>query len=75
MFLGTTVIISVTGDNYDATDQTAEITLTLDPIFYFWNPYNREVEVDNLMVHFDVGLSGTVNIEVTTGGTHNHLLA
>ena len=65
VFLGTTVIISVTGDNYDATDQTAEITLTLDPIFYFWNPYNREVEVDNLMVHFDVGLSGTVNIEVT----------
>jgi len=69
VFLGTTVIISITGDNYDATDQTAEITLTLDPIFYFWNPYNRKVEVDNLMVHFDVGLSGTVNIEVTTGGS------
>jgi len=65
VFLGTTVIISVTGDNYDAVTQTAEITLTLDPIFYFWNPYNREVEVDNLMVHFDVGLSGTVNILVT----------
>ena len=64
VFLGTTVIISVTGDNYDATTQTAEITLTVDPIFYFWNPYNREVEVDNLMVHFDVGLSGTVNILV-----------
>jgi len=65
VFLGATVIISVTGDNYDPSTQTAEITLTLDPIFYFWNPYNREVEVDNLMVHFDVGLSGTVNVLVT----------
>ncbi|MDB4055519.1 hypothetical protein N9496_05960 [Akkermansiaceae bacterium] len=65
VFLGTTVIISVTGDNYDPATQTAEITITLDPIFYFWNPYNREVEVDNLMVHFDVGFSGTVNIWVT----------
>ena len=65
VFLGTSSIISVTGDNYDPVTQTAEITITLDPIFYFWNPYNRELEVDNLMVHFDVGFSGTVNIWVT----------
>jgi hypothetical protein len=71
VFLGTTAIISVTGDNYDPVTQTAEITLTLDPIFYFWNPYNREVEVDNLMVHFDVGLSGTVNILVTDTASGN----
>ena len=38
VFLGTTAYLSVTGDNYDPTTQTAEMTLTLDPIFYFWNP-------------------------------------
>ncbi len=64
-FLGTTALLSVIATNYDPGTQTAEIAITVDPIFYFWNPYNRQLEVDNLMVHFETGMSGTVDIAVT----------
>ncbi|MDG1357468.1 MAG: hypothetical protein P8P36_04675, partial [Akkermansiaceae bacterium] len=70
VFLGATALISVTGSNYNATNQTADVTITFDPIFYYWNPYNREIEVDNLMVHFASGMSGTVNISVTDTATN-----
>jgi hypothetical protein len=70
VFLGATALISVTGSNYNATNQTADVTITLDPIFYYWNPYNREIEVDNLMVHFASGMSGTINIWVTDTATN-----
>ena len=45
--LGTTLLYSVLLQNYSAADQTAEIAIALDPIFYLWNPYNRRITVDN----------------------------
>ena len=42
VFLGTTCIFSVIATNYDPADQTAEVAITMDPIYYLWNPYNRE---------------------------------
>ena len=69
VFLGTTCIFSVIATNYDPNDQTAEVAITMDPIYYLWNPYNREIEVDNVLVHFETGMSGSINIELTDTAT------
>ncbi|MEO0414990.1 MAG: hypothetical protein AAF226_08575 [Verrucomicrobiota bacterium] len=66
--LGTTCLLSVIATNYDAASQTAEIAIGIDPIFYLWNPYNREVEVDNLAVYFETGMPGTVTLTIESAG-------
>ncbi|MGB2351895.1 MAG: hypothetical protein ACPH9O_09745, partial [Akkermansiaceae bacterium] len=64
VLLGTSTILGITGANYDAATQEADVAITLDPIFYLWNPYNREIEVDNIMTHFETGFAGTVKIQL-----------
>ena len=69
VLLGTTTLYSVTATNYDAATQTADVAITLDPIFYLWNPYNRELEVDNFLVHFETGMPGRIDVELTDTAT------
>jgi hypothetical protein len=70
VLLGTSTILGITGANYDAATQEADVAITLDPIFYLWNPYNREIEVDNIMTHFETGFAGTVKIQLWDTATN-----
>jgi hypothetical protein len=52
-----------------APDETAELAVTLDPLFYFWNPYNRKIKCENIAVTFSNGVPGRVVFDyVTTSG-------
>jgi hypothetical protein len=69
--LGTTSLISVMATNYDANTQMADIAIAIDPIFYLWNPYNRELVVDNVAVYFETGFPGSVRVTITDAGVEN----
>jgi hypothetical protein len=49
-----------------APNQTADLAVGLDPLFYFWNPYNRKIKCENLAVTLGTGFPGRVVFEVTT---------
>lgn len=66
--LGTSFLVSMLAKNVTgvAPDQTAELAVGLDPLFYFWNPYNRKIECENLAVTLGTGFPGRVVFEVKT---------
>ena len=66
--LGTSFLVSMLAKNVTgvAPNQTAELAVGLDPLFYFWNPYNRKIKCENLAVTLGTGFPGRVVFEVTT---------
>ena len=68
--LGTSILVSMLAKNVSgaAPNQTADLAVGLDPLFYFWNPYNRKIKCENLAVTLGVGFPGRVAFEVTTTG-------
>ena len=68
--LGTSILVSMLAKNVTGAspNQTAELAVGLDPLFYFWNPYNRKIRCENLAVTLDVAFPGRVKLDVTTTG-------
>lgn len=66
--LGTSVLVSMLARNVTgvAPNQQADLAVGLDPLFYFWNPYNRKIECENIAVVLGLGLPGRVVFDVTT---------
>ena len=62
--LGTSFLVSMLAKNVNGA--TADLAVGLDPLFYFWNPYNRKIECENLAVTLGTGFPGRVVFEVTT---------
>ena len=68
--LGTSILVSMLAKNVTGAspNQTAELAVGLDPLFYFWNPYNRKIRCENLAVTLGAGFPGRVKLDVTTTG-------
>jgi len=68
--LGTSVLVSILAKNVAGTapNQTADLAIALDPLFYFWNPYNRKIRCENIAVVLGTGLPGRAAFDVTTSG-------
>lgn len=64
--LGTSIIVSMMATNVAGAfpNQTADLAVGLDPLFYFWNPYNRKIECEHIAVRLDRGFPGTVKLWV-----------
>jgi hypothetical protein len=62
--LGTSFLVSMLAKNVNGA--TADLAVGLDPLFYFWNPYNRKIKCENLAVTLGTGFPGRVVFEVTT---------
>ena len=41
-------------------EATAELAVSIDPLFYFWNPYNRKIRCNKIAVTFGTGIPGRV---------------
>ena len=68
--LGTSVLVSILSKNISGTapNQRADLAIGLDPLFYFWNPYNRKIKCENIAVVLGLGLPGRVVCDVKTTG-------
>jgi Tfp pilus assembly protein PilX len=68
--LGTSVLVSILSKNVSGTapDQRADLAIGLDPLFYFWNPYNRKIKCENIAVVLGLGLPGRAVFDITTTG-------
>jgi Tfp pilus assembly protein PilX len=64
--LGTSILVSMLAKN--VTGATADLAVGLDPLFYFWNPYNRKIKCENLAVTLGAAFPGRVKFDVTTTG-------
>ena len=64
--LGTSVLVSILAKNITGTspNQTADLAIGLDPLFYFWNPYNRKISCENIAVVLGLGVPGRVLLDV-----------
>lgn len=71
--LGTTALVSVLLKDYDPGTQRAKLAIGVDPIFYLWNPYNRQIEVTDLKVSLANSFPGTVRLEINEGATTRSL--
>ncbi|WPJ95978.1 hypothetical protein SH580_21410 [Coraliomargarita algicola] len=49
---------------YSLKNVGGNLALVADPLYYFWNPYNRRITADNLAVALLVGIPGTLELEV-----------
>jgi Tfp pilus assembly protein PilX len=65
--LGVSFLVGLQARNVSgvAPDETAELAVTLDPLFYFWNPYNRKIFCENIAVSFSNGVPGRVVFDAT----------
>lgn len=70
--LGTSIIVSMLATNVSGAtpNQTADLAVALDPLFYFWNPYNRKIECEHIAVRLDRGFPGEVKLWVN-GAEHS----
>ncbi len=64
--LGFSALVGIKAVNATATD--AALAITLDPLFYFWNPYNRKIFCDNIVVILGRGIPGRVLLQYTDAG-------
>lgn len=46
---------------------TGDLSVVFDPFFHLWNPYNRELIVENFAVTLDNGFPGHLTLWVTDG--------
>ena len=69
--LGVSFLVGLQARNVSGVEpnETAELAVTLDPLFYFWNPYNRKILCENIAVTFSNGVPGRVvfDYETTSG--------
>jgi hypothetical protein len=74
--LGTSVLVSILAKNVTgvAPNQRADLAVGLDPLFYFWNPYNRKISCENIAVVLGLGLPGraVLDIKTTTNTTTSY---
>ncbi|MEY4242834.1 MAG: hypothetical protein RLZZ245_419 [Verrucomicrobiota bacterium] len=68
--LGTSILVSMLAKNVtgSAPNQRADLAVGVDPLFYFWNPYNRKIKCENLAVTLGAAFPGRVAFDVTTTG-------
>jgi hypothetical protein len=68
--LGTSILVSILAKNVSGTapNQTADLAIALDPLFYFWNPYNRKISCENIAVVLAASLPGRAVFDVKTTG-------
>ncbi|MEP2776228.1 MAG: hypothetical protein ABJQ29_06940 [Luteolibacter sp.] len=74
--LGTSILVSILTTNPNGTK--VDVAVGLDPLFYFWNPYNRKIRVENLAVSMGNGFAGNIRMWVddgTTSSTYTSALA
>ena len=70
--LGASVLVSLLAKNVTGVfpNQMADLAVGLDPLFYFWNPYNRKISCQNIAVTLGLALPGFVQIDnVKADGT------
>jgi hypothetical protein len=66
--LGHTALIGIQARDYDATlPKPLSLALTLDPLFYLWNPYNRRITCDQMTLILGNGVPGDVKFKITDG--------
>jgi len=66
--LGHTALIGIQARDYDATlPKPLNLALTLDPLFYLWNPYNRRITCDQMTLILGNGVPGDVKFKITDG--------
>eukprot|EP00903_Cladosiphon_okamuranus_P003967 g3965.t1 len=65
--LGSTTLVSMKAVD-SSTAGNADLVVALDPFFFFWNPYNRNITFQQLDVELDVAYPGRVVFDVTVGG-------
>jgi hypothetical protein len=68
VLLGATCLLSMLATNYNSTTKTANLALGVDPIFYIWNPYNRNLTFRSLGILLLYAVPGDVTF-VVSGGT------
>ena len=69
--LGFSALVGIKAVNVQgvAPNETAALAITLDPLFYFWNPYNRKISCDNIVVTLGRGIPGRVRLQYTDAGS------
>ena len=68
--LGHTALVGIQARDYRnwwAPDQQLQLALTLDPLFYLWNPYNRRITCDQMTLILGNGVPGDVKFKITDG--------
>jgi hypothetical protein len=62
--LGYRMLLSLYGWEYDSVADTAKIGLSFDPWVYLWNPYDKEIIIDNykLRVRRGFGLDTSITV-------------
>ncbi len=68
--LGASILVSMLAKNVTgaAPNQRADLAVGLDPLFYFWNPYNRKIKCENLAVTLGAAFPGRIKFDITTTG-------
>ena len=70
--LGHTALVGIQARDYRswlAEDKQLQLALTLDPLFYLWNPYNRRITCDQVTLILGNGVPGDVKFKITDNGT------
>ncbi|WP_162024483.1 MULTISPECIES: hypothetical protein [unclassified Lentimonas] len=57
VYLGATVLISLSGEDAGG---NVDLVIGADPLFYFWNPYNRTIKVDHIGVRLGEAFPSSV---------------
>ena len=69
--LGHTALVGIQARDYRnwwAADQQLQLALTLDPLFYLWNPYNRRITCNQVTLILGNGVPGDVKFKITDNG-------
>jgi hypothetical protein len=72
VYLGASVLVSALAANV-VTDVagdpvTADLAIGVDPLFYFWNPYNRKITLDQIAIGFGAAFPSGVSIWINPSG-------
>jgi hypothetical protein len=72
VYLGASVLVSALAANV-VTDVagvpvTADLAIGVDPLFYFWNPYNRKITVDQIAIGLGAAFPSGVSIWINPSG-------
>lgn len=62
--LGSSTLVSLSVRSDSVTSQN-ELAVCVDMFFYLWNPYNRKISCDSLVVAMDEGIPGNIGIWIS----------
>ena len=62
--LGVTALLGTKVVDYDSSTLKGDLAITVDPIFYIWNPYNVQITVNRLNFDMDNSFPGACNIQI-----------